>query len=79
MIVAQSTLDVSSPAVAAYASTVGCLLTALTGFVWRLGNKIGALADGHKSQEARLDRIQAHMEEHDRWHLGRLTEGKDLK
>ena len=50
---------------------------AILGAIWRVGNKLGTLTASVESATQRLDRVQSHQEDHDRWHMGRLRQGKD--
>ena len=50
---------------------------AVLGAIWRVGNKLGTLAASVESLTQRLDRVQGHQEDHDRWHMSRLRQGKD--
>ena len=48
----------------------GALLT-IMGSVWRLGTKIGQMTQELRDHNARLERLEDHMADHDRWHLVR--------
>jgi hypothetical protein len=39
--------------------------------VWRLGTKMGQMTQALQDHNARLERVEDHMAEHDRWHFHR--------
>lgn len=47
------------------------LCTAIFGAVWRVGNKIGGMTQHLIANDDRLDRLEQHEDDHDKWHLRR--------
>lgn len=60
-----------SDAAATLFAVIITLLTAVFGAVWRIGSKLGGISQILVDHEGRLDRIEGHEDEHDRWHKQR--------
>ena len=66
-------------AAAAWAGVLTAILLAMLGAMWRVGSVLGSLRADIEALTHRVDLLQAHQTDHDRWHRDRLSGGKDLK
>lgn len=50
---------------------VGVLSTATLAATWRIGTILGKMSSRSEDHAKRIDRIEAHEDAHDAWHLSR--------
>lgn len=62
--------DVSGPVVGLLSFIATVALATLAG-VWRLASLLGQLSAQVKDLERRTGHLEAHQDDHDRWHRGR--------